>query len=55
MATKKIITSISLTPDGRKYLELIAKDEGKSATAVIEQMIRNRAKAKKLKLVEMAS
>lgn len=50
MATRKIITSVSLTPEGKQALIDIAKDEGKSITAVIEQLIRNRARAKKIAL-----
>lgn len=57
MATRKIITSVSLTPEGKQALIEIARSEGKSITAVVEQMIRTRARAKKiaLKPVEKAS
>ena len=50
MATVKVITSISLTPEGKRALVEIAKSEGKSVTAVVEQMIRSRAKSKKISL-----
>ena len=51
MATKKIITSVSLTPEGKRALIQIAETEGKSITAVVEQMIRALAKKKGIKMI----
>lgn len=50
MPTKKVITSVSLTPEGKRALVEIAESEGVSVTAIVEQMIRAKARAKKISL-----
>ena len=51
MATKKK-TSIMLTAQDKKLLELLAKKEARSQTAEIEYLIRRRADELELKIEE---
>jgi hypothetical protein len=50
MPTKKVITSVSLTPEGKRALVQLAESEGVSVTAIVEQMIRAKARSRKISL-----
>lgn len=48
----KIITSVSISHDAKKSLEMLAQREGVTQSAIIERMIRK--EAKKVKPAEKA-